>query len=108
MNATRTFLEAIFNAGRYGLQLTDADNADPIKRDAFEAGLIKLSRTKRATLTTSGLEYLSQPEIESKPKKSSRGGKAPAPRHTAHTDCDHDTTKAARAKCRRDRAKLAD
>ena len=106
MNATRTFLEAIFNAGRYGLQLTDTDNADPIKRDAFEAGLIKLSRTKRATLTTRGLEYLSTSEPESKPKKSS--GKAPAPRHTAHTDCDHDTTKAARAKCRRDRAKLAD
>ena len=106
MNATRTFLEAIVTAGRYGLQLSKYDEADTIKRDAFEAGLIKLSHTKRATLTTSGLEYLS--EIESKPKKSSRGGKAPAPRHTAHTDCDHDTTKAARAKCRRDRAKLAE
>ena len=50
---------------------------------------------------------VTEPEIESKPKKSSRGGKAPAPRPTALTDCDHDTTKAARAKCRRDRAKLA-
>ena len=60
MNATRTFLEAIVAAGRYGLQLTDADNADTIKRDAFEAGLIRVSYTKRATLTTRGREYLSR------------------------------------------------
>ena len=60
MNTTRDFLEAIVAAGRYGLQLTDADNADTVKRDAFEAGLIKLSNTKRATLTTRGREYLSR------------------------------------------------
>lgn len=33
--------------------------------------------------------------------------KASAPRKGAHADCDHESTKAARAKCRRERAKAA-
>lgn len=51
------------------------------------------TKTKKADLILAVNQQLAQ-----------RESKKPAPRKGAHADCDHETTKAARAKCRRTRA----
>ncbi|WP_007509127.1 hypothetical protein [Pseudofrankia saprophytica] len=70
--------------------------AEPIADTEAQAD--DVTTTETDDVTPAGVKNTAEPAAEEKPKRA----------NTSHTTCDHPSTKAARAKCRRDRAKAAE